>query len=197
MTLGTRRGLLGGAALGPVALAACQTTPKAAPGFEGELAFQHGVASGDPLPDRVILWTRVTPLSGTGPVTVKWDVTEAGAAAPAASGEFVTSEARDYTVKVDATGLKPATEYTYRFAAIAADGAVLSPEGRTRTTAANGTAPVKLGVVSCPNWQFGLFSAHPDLSTQHALAATVPLGVSLSQVGTDPNCGTQCRQTGT
>jgi len=185
MTLVTRRGLLGGAALGTVALAACQTTPKAAPGFEGELAFQHGVASGDPLPDRVILWTRVTPLSGTGPVTVKWDVTEAGAAAPAASGEFVTSEARDYTVKVDATGLKPATEYTYRFAAIAADGAVLSPEGRTRTTAANGTAPVKLGVVSCSNWQFGLFTAYQELSKEQGLDAIVHLGDYLYEYGTD------------
>ena len=70
MTQVTRRGLLGGAALGTIGLAACQTAPKAAEGFEGELAFLHGVASGDPLPGSVILWTRVTPLAGTGPVTV-------------------------------------------------------------------------------------------------------------------------------
>ncbi|MDP1555506.1 MAG: PhoD-like phosphatase N-terminal domain-containing protein, partial [Hyphomonas sp.] len=120
MTQVTRRGLLGGAALGTIGLAACQTAPKAAEGFQGELAFLHGVASGDPLPDRVILWTRVTPLAGTGPVTVTWEVMEAGAAAPVASGEVVTSEARDYTVKADATGLKPATAYTFRFRARAA-----------------------------------------------------------------------------
>ena len=86
MTQVTRRGLLGGAALGTIGLAACQTAPKAAEGFEGELAFLHGVASGDPLPGSVILWTRVTPLAGTGPVTVTWEVTEAGATAPAATG---------------------------------------------------------------------------------------------------------------
>lgn len=185
MTLLTRRGLLGGAAVGTVALAACQTTPKAAASFEGELAFQHGVASGDPLPDRVILWTRVTPLSGTGPVTVKWTVTEAGASSPAAFGEFVTSEARDYTVKLDAAGLKPATEYMYRFAAVAANGEVLSPVGRTRTTAADGTAPVKLGVVSCSNWQFGLFNAYQELSKEQGLDAIVHLGDYLYEYGTD------------
>ena len=69
MTRVTRRGLLGGAALGSVALAACgQSGPQT---FKGEVAFQHGVASGDPLPDRIILWTRVTPLSGAGTIPVR------------------------------------------------------------------------------------------------------------------------------
>jgi alkaline phosphatase D len=94
MTEVTRRRLLGGAALGTIGLAACTTAPKAAPGFAGELAFLHGVASGDPLPGGVILWTRVTPLSGSGPVTVAWEMFEAGSETAAASGEVVTSEAR-------------------------------------------------------------------------------------------------------
>jgi alkaline phosphatase D len=196
MTQVTRRGLLGGAALGTIGLAACQTAPKAAEGFQGELAFLHGVASGDPLPDRVILWTRVTPLAGTGPVTVTWEVMEAGAAAPVASGEVVSSEARDYTVKADAAGLKPATAYTFRFRAKAADGDVLSPEGRTRTTSADGTAPVRLGVVSCSNWQFGLFNAYTELSKEANLDAIVHLGDYIYEYGTDGYGGDVAAQLG-
>ena len=185
MTEVTRRRLLGGAALGTIGLAACTTAPKEAPGFAGELAFLHGVASGDPLPGAVILWTRVTPLSGTGPVTVTWEMFEAGSETAAASGEVVTSEALDYTVKADASGLKAGTVYTYRFKAKAADGDVISPEGRTRTTAADGTAPVKLGVVSCSNWQFGLFNAYAALAATPDLDAIVHLGDYIYEYGTD------------
>lgn len=185
MTEVTRRRLLGGAALGTIGLAACTTAPKEAPGFAGELAFLHGVASGDPLPGAVILWTRVTPLSGTGPVTVNWEMFEAGSETAAASGEVVTSEALDYTVKADASGLKAGTVYTYRFKAKAADGDVISPEGRTRTTAADGTAPVKLGVVSCSNWQFGLFNAYAALAATPDLDAIVHLGDYIYEYGTD------------
>lgn len=185
MTEVTRRRLLGGAALGSIGLAACTTAPKAAPGFAGELAFLHGVASGDPLPGSVILWTRVTPLSGAGPVTVAWEIFVAGSETAAASGEIVASEASDYTVKVDAGGLKAGTVYTYRFKARAADGDVISPEGRTLTTAADGTAPVKLGVVSCSNWQFGLFNAYAALAATPDLDAIVHLGDYLYEYGQD------------
>ena len=185
MTRLTRRGLLGGAALGTLTLAACKTAPSAsaAPAYAGELAFNHGVASGDPLPGGVILWTRVTPVSGGGPVTVVWEVFEAGTLA--ASGEVTTSEARDFTVKVDVGGLKPATDYTYRFRAAASGGEVISPEGRARTTAAKGGAPVTLGVVSCSNWQFGLFNAYRALAAEPGLDAIVHLGDYLYEYGTD------------
>lgn len=121
----TRRGLLGGAALGTVALAACgKTGPQT---FKGEVAFQHGVASGDPLPDRIILWTRVTPLSGAGPVPVRWEVLRAGQETPVAAGMTEASEARDYCVKVDAAGLQPGSDYTYRFTALTDNGDIASP----------------------------------------------------------------------
>ena len=160
------------------------------------MAFLHGVASGDPLPGSVILWTRVTPLAGTGPVTVTWEVTQAGASAPAATGEVVTSEARDYTVKADASGLKPATEYTFRFRARASDGDVISPSGRTRTTSDAGTAPVKLGVVSCSNYQFGLFTAYSELSKEAGLDAIVHLGDYIYEYGTDGYGGDVAAQLG-
>ena len=86
MTKITRRGLLGAAATGTLSVAACATpapaAPKTAP-YAGEVEFLHGVASGDPLPDRVILWTRVTPKSGTGPIPVTYEVMDpADPAAP-------------------------------------------------------------------------------------------------------------------
>src|SRR5215212_3508447 len=78
--------------------------------------FRHGVASGDPLGDRVILWTRVTPRTN-GAQRVSWtlardqDITQV-----VARGEVETGAARDYTVKIDATGLEPGQTYYYRFA---------------------------------------------------------------------------------
>src|SRR5689334_24422557 len=85
--------------------------------------FRHGVASGDPLPDRVVLWTRVTPTeaaqpgSGKGPrVTVRWQVAkDRRFTRVVAKGSQVTGPSRDHTVKVDAGGLSPATTYFYRF----------------------------------------------------------------------------------
>src|SRR4051795_10305150 len=75
-------------------------------------AFQHGVASGDPLPGGILLWTRVTPTpestpgSGAGPtVEVRWQVaTDAAFSAVVASGSTVTGPDRDHTVKVDVRG---------------------------------------------------------------------------------------------
>jgi alkaline phosphatase D len=121
--------------------------------------FQHGLASGDPLPDRVILWTRVSPTaasfpgSSAGPVVdVRWQVaTDPGFRRVVASGTAVTGPEADHTVKVDAPGLAPATWYWYRFVL---DG-VRSPVGRTRTAPApdSAVAGLRLGVVSCANYE--------------------------------------------
>ena len=77
--------------------------------------FRHGIASGDPLPDAVILWTRVT-TSGAGAVEVTWEIAEDPAMTKrVASGSTTTDAERDYTVKVDATGLQAGQTYYYRF----------------------------------------------------------------------------------
>ena len=144
--------------------------------------FAHGVASGDPLPDAVVLWTRVsptasaTPGSGRGPeVRVRWEVArDAGFRDVARSGVFTTGPSRDHTVKVDATGLAPATPYHYRFTW---DG-VHSRTGRTRTAPAETATPghVRFGVVSCANWQAGWFSAYRHLARRDDLHAVLCLG---------------------
>ena len=85
--------------------------------FEERLKpFYHGVASGDPLSDRVIIWTRVTPDETTGTETtdipVKWYLTsDVELQNVVAEGEFTTNADRDFTVKIDVVGLQPNTTY--------------------------------------------------------------------------------------
>ncbi|RFU83583.1 alkaline phosphatase [Streptomyces triticagri] len=145
-------------------------------------AFLHGVASGDPLPDGVLLWTRVTPTpdavpgSGKGSdVKVTWEVAEDAAFnRVVTSGSTVAKAATDHTVKADVRGLRPASDYHFRFTA---DG-VVSAVGRTRTTPGlEAAAPgVRFGVVSCANWESGYFSAYRHLAARGDLDAVLHLG---------------------
>src|SRR5690349_21321495 len=81
--------------------------------------FYHGVASGDPLPNAVIIWTRVTPPDSLQPVSVVWEVSENENFLPVLkSDSLTTSFDRDFTVKVDVTGLLPGHHYYYRFKAL-------------------------------------------------------------------------------
>ena len=144
--------------------------------------FRHGVASGDPLPRAVVLWTRVTPDeastpgSGRGPVVpVTWEVAlDPGFRQVARRGTLSTGPGRDHTVKVDASGLRPATRYWYRFRL----GAAVSPVGRTRTAPAEGAAVrrLRMGVVSCSNWQAGWFTAYRHLAARGDLDLVLHLG---------------------
>jgi alkaline phosphatase D len=152
-------------------------------------AFRHGVASGDPLPNHVVLWTRVTPTaastpgSGRGPqVTVTWEVAHDRAFTRVVNhGRFVTGPSRDHTVKVDAGGLAPATWYYYRFRW---DGQS-SRIGRTRTAPAHDSTPgrIRLGVVSCANLQAGWFSAYRHLAKRDDLHAVLHLGDYVYEYG--------------
>jgi len=144
--------------------------------------FAHGVASGDPLPDGILLWTRVTPTpdslpgSGAGPrVEVRWEVArDAAFQQIVRSGAVTTGPDRDHTVKVDVQGLAPATTYWYRFGLDGQQSAV----GRTRTAPAvdAAVAGLRFGVVSCSNWQGGYFSAYRHLAARNDLDAILHLG---------------------
>ncbi|WP_426511173.1 alkaline phosphatase D family protein [Dactylosporangium sp. McL0621] len=172
----TRRALLiaGGATAAAVAVAGDATA--ASP------LFLHGVASGDPLPDGILLWTRVTPDaqsapgSGAGPTTtVTWQIaTDASFAGVVRSGEVTTGPERDHTVKVDVRGLQAATTYWYRFGVAGR----WSPTGRTLTAPATDAAValLRLGVVSCSNWEAGYFAPYRLLAQRGDLQAVVHLG---------------------
>lgn len=145
-------------------------------------AFLHGVASGDPLPDGILLWTRVTPVpeavpgSGKGPDTdVTWEIAEdKGFGRIVAKGTTTATAASDHTVRADVRGLRPATSYWYRFTA----GATVSPVARTLTAPATDAtaANVRFGVVSCSNWESGYFSAYRHLAARSDLDAVLHLG---------------------
>ncbi len=156
--------------------------------YSGSVAFQHGVASGDPLTDRVILWTRVTPTDGfTGTIPVRYTVFEDAAGETVhASGVADASPARDYTVKVDAAGLAPGRTYHYQFSVETPAGDIRSPIGRTRTAAPAGdTTPVRFAVVSCANWQFGHFNAYDNIARRGDLDAVIHLGDYFYEYGID------------
>ncbi|MFF0743414.1 alkaline phosphatase D family protein [Streptomyces sp. NPDC004111] len=166
----------------PALVGASALPAAAAPGAAGTPAFLHGVASGDPLPDGVLLWTRVTPVpealpgSGVGPDTaVGWEVAEdKDFARVVARGTTTARAATDHTVKADVRGLQPETGYYFRFSC----GSALSPAARTRTTPAADatTAGVRLGVVSCANWESGYFSPYRHLAARGDLDAVLHLG---------------------
>ena len=134
-------------------------------------AFRHGVASGDPLSDRVMLWTRIT--TDRPATTVAWSLaTDTAMARVVARGEVPTGAARDHTVKVDVSGLTPGTTYYYRFEAEGSRSAV----GRTRTLPRGTVSRLRLGVVSCANYPAGYFNAYAALAVRPDLDAVVHLG---------------------
>nr|WSY55604.1 alkaline phosphatase D family protein [Streptomyces sp. NBC_00886] len=145
-------------------------------------AFLHGVASGDPLPDGILLWTRVTPTaeaapgSGLGPDTeVSWTVAEDKAFTNiVAKGSLTATAASDHTVKADIRGLAPATDYFFRFSA----GGTDSPAARTRTAPAAdaNVSGLRFGVVTCANWEAGYFSSYRHLAARGDLDAWLHLG---------------------
>ncbi|GAB91952.1 alkaline phosphatase D family protein [Gordonia rhizosphera] len=163
------------------------TPASAAPAGLSHRAFAHGVASGDPLPDAVILWTRITPTpaavpgSGVGADTdVFWEIARDTAMRTVfASGSVVASADADHTVKLDVTGLQPDTAYFYRFAVTSGPAAgAVSPVGHTWTAPAAGAdvSRLRFGVVSCSNWEAGYFGAYRHLRAHRGLTAIVHLG---------------------
>jgi alkaline phosphatase D len=164
-------------ALGAVATGAAVLAP-AAPALAGRTerasgsVFRLGVASGDPLPDSVILWTRLAPRPleldggmGRASATVKWEVaSDESFANVVGRGSVEATAAFGYSVHVDVKGLTPDSWYYYRFK----HGNEVSPVGRTRTTPELGAAMSRLrvGQTSCANWQSGFYQLYGDLAAQ-------------------------------
>lgn len=185
-----RRTLLGGAATGLTVGASAATLDVAAGATpRADRVFAHGVASGDPRPRSVVLWTRVTPTtaatpgSGVGPrVTVRWEVaSDARFRDVVRRGSATTGPGRDHTVKVDADGLRPGHWYWYRFTW---DG-VRSRVGRTRTAPADDARVdrLRVGVVSCSHYESGRFAAYRHLAERDDLDAVLHLGDYLYEYG--------------
>jgi alkaline phosphatase D len=163
---------VGVAAIAPRVLSGCGSDASSP-------TFGHGIASGDPLPDGVILWTRVTP-KASAPVSVTWVVaTDPELENVAAMGQADTNADRDFTVKVDVRGLTAGQTYYYRFETM--EGT--SPIGRTRTAPAAGVARARFGVASCSSFAHGYFHAYRALAERADLDAIIHLGDYIYEYG--------------
>lgn len=143
---------------------ALQPAPVPWPAPGAAATFEHGVASGDPLSDAVILWTRVTPPASAPPseLAVEWRIAlDPEHEQIIAEGSVRTDASVDYTVHVDATGLSSGTTYYYQFRALGE----VSPRGRTRTLPAGAVQRLRLGVVSCANYPAGFFNVYSLLAS--------------------------------
>jgi alkaline phosphatase D len=147
------------------------TTARAAETPLPDGVFTLGVASGDPLPDAVVLWTRLAPdpLNGGGmpdrAVPVDWELAEDSRfRKPVRRGTAQARPEYGHSVHVDVRGLRPDRRYWYRFRA---DGQ-LSPTGRTRTAPHpySSGGSLRVALASCQNWQNGYFTPYADMLDQ-------------------------------
>ncbi|MGZ4638344.1 MAG: alkaline phosphatase D family protein [Actinomycetes bacterium] len=168
----SRRGFLaGGAATGALLVVGPGDTRMAHAAVVRTDPFALGVASGDPRPDRVMLWTRLVrnPLDARSmpprPVEVEWELSpHPRFRGPRRRGVVRALARLAHSVHVDVAGLAPATDYWYRFRV----GRYVSPRGRTRTAPAHGasTRNLRMGVVNCQDWQNGYWPAYRALAAE-------------------------------
>jgi alkaline phosphatase D len=142
--------------------------------------FNYGVASGDPLADRIILWTHAKYQSSTEPVALSYQVSnDAAFTSIVTSGVLTASADTGYTAKVDATGLSAGKTYFYRFFS----GRSISPVGQTRTLPAANTTEVTFSVFSCADYPLGFFNAYAEAAKRDSHFA-IHLGDYIYEYGT-------------
>ncbi|MBI5916087.1 MAG: alkaline phosphatase D family protein [Bacteroidetes bacterium] len=140
--------------------------------------FEFGVASGDPLPDGVVIWTKLY-LESNQPEEVSWEMaTDTLLQNLVQTGEEKIYGTTAYTVKVDVKNLAPGTTYFYRFK----HNGKFSPIGRTKTASQNADR-LRLAVVSCADYQGGYFNAFAHLAQRNDLDAIVHLGDYIYEYG--------------
>lgn len=193
-------------------------TAGALTGCEGGLFdFLHGVASGDPLHDRVILWTRITPdaamldalarlereaptdpkarqqLAQARSIALRWEVSpDRHFLHVVARGEAHARAENDYTVKIDATGLRPGMSYWYRFQCLGIE----SPLGRTRTLPQGEVEQVRLAVFSCSNYPAGYFNVYGAAAKLTEVDAALHLGDYIYEYAKDGYATAHAEQLG-
>tara|TARA_R110000772_G_scaffold64210_3_gene143706 strand:+ start:24991 stop:26601 length:1611 start_codon:yes stop_codon:yes gene_type:complete len=162
---------------------AASKPPAGSPVTAPPVSFVHGVASGDPLDDRVILWTRVTPdQADSGGITVLCEVAEDPAFENVVLAEnLVTGPERDYTVKFDAAGLLSEQHYWYRFSV----GDQRSPVGRALTLPMPGqyAEHLRFAVCSCSSYPHGYFSVYRMIANRSDLDFVLHLGDYIYEYG--------------
>ncbi|AGY57292.1 alkaline phosphatase D family protein [Gloeobacter kilaueensis] len=144
----------------------------------------YGVASGEPQPDGVLLWTRVPEaFQGSGAVTVRYEVAaDSGFSTIVATGSQVTDASSDYTVKVRVSGLAAFSRYYYRFTS---DTGYTSVTGRTKTAPAAGSEPARLtfAYVSCQDFTQGYYTVFAAIVADDDADFCVHLGDNIYETG--------------
>jgi alkaline phosphatase D len=147
---------------------------------DNNVSFGQGVASGDPLTDSVILWTRALPQNTDNSVTVDWEVAlDSRFEQLTHNGSTTTDSSRDFTVKVDVQNLSPGTVYYYRFRA----NGTTSAEATTKTLPEGSIEQVKLAVVSCANFPAGYFHVYGEIAALDNVDAVLHLGDYIYEYG--------------
>ena len=154
--------------------------------------FSYGVCSGDPLADRVMLWTHAQVPNSSEDVPLTYEVaTDASFATLVSSGSTLASAASGHTAKADATGLAAGKDYFFRFRS----GDTISPVGRTRTLPAAGATSVSLAVFSCSNYPAGYFNVYAEAAKSGAQFA-VHLGDFIYEYGAGGYASTDAKALG-
>jgi len=145
--------------------------------------FYHGVASGDALSDRVIIWTRVTDFTiGSDSIPVQWFfATDTMCTNVIQSGTTIACEAKDFCVKIDVTGLQPDTWYYYYFRAMGTNSVI----GRTKTVPLGSVSNIRLGFFHGSNYNSGYYNALKVLALRNDIDAMVHLGDYIYEYGTN------------
>ena len=142
--------------------------------------FNCGVASGDPLSDRIILWTHAKYQASSDSVALTYQVaTDAAFGSIVASGQVISSADTGFTAKADAQGLAPGKSYFYRFVS----GPSISPVGQARTLPSADATEVTFSVFSCADYPLGYFNAYAEAAKRDSHFA-IHLGDYIYEYGT-------------
>lgn len=135
--------------------------------------FLHGVASGDPIHDRVVIWTRISVQIPSEPVAVRWVVaTDRNCKKVVGRGIEQTDASRDFTLKLDVSELAPGTTYYYQFYT----SNDVSPIGKMRTLPTGDVNSFSLAVLSCSNYPAGFFHVYREVAKRRDIDAVLHLG---------------------
>jgi len=157
--------------------AACSTIPET---LLSSTKFAHGIASGDPDQTSVVIWTRISEVSG--PVDVEWQVaSDAAFNNIVKRGRIKTDTSRDYTVKVVVEGLRPGLEYFYKFSS----NGTHSHIGQTRTLPDGCPDQLVLAIATCSNYPFGYFNAYDSIAKDSSIDLVVHLGDYIYEYSVD------------
>ena len=146
--------------------------------------FAHGVASGDPTEDGVVLWTRVSAQEASVPLSYRV-ARDRDLRDVVAAGEVAAEAEHDHAVSVDVGGLEPATAYYYGFES----GGQSSPVARTRTLAGPAAEGVRFAICSCAKFNAGYFNAYARIADRDDLDFVVHLGDYIYEAGNVPAKG--------